>query len=245
MRIGIDPGHGGKDPGAIGQEGLRESDVNLAVALHLEKMLKINGFDTVLTREKDIYLKLSQRSDILNTEKSSVAISIHVNSSRNPSAKYVSTFIHARGGKAEALAKIVQSQLVAVTGWQDGGVRVANFHITRETKMPAILLEQGFIKNYQHEKWLRSLDNQKKLAEAVARGVCQFYGKPYQEMEENRYSLIGKKIEDDAEIEFEGKKISGGIIEGTAVVGVRALAEMLGLKVDYDPVAKKVTLKRF
>ena len=43
MRIGIDPGHGGKDPGAIGQEGLRESDVNLAVALHLEKVLKFNG----------------------------------------------------------------------------------------------------------------------------------------------------------------------------------------------------------
>lgn len=243
MKIGIDSGHGGKDPGAIGSAGLKEKDATLAVGLELDEMLRFNGFETVLTRTKDVFMELADRSNLLNKAKCDLAVSIHVNSATSKTANYISTFIQARGGKAETLAIFVQRHLAAATSWPDGGVRVQNLHMTRETAMPAILVELGFISNLDQEKWLAVPENQKKLAEAIAKGVCDFAGSPYVKETE---SLIGEDFDADARVVYKGKELSAGIVmlkaEGKTFVELRALAELLGLAVSYDNATKTVTL---
>jgi N-acetylmuramoyl-L-alanine amidase len=91
--IVIDPGHGGSDPGAIGKSGLQEKEVNLAVALALQKLLKDKaGIDAVLTRESDIYVGLDDRTVIANQKRADLSVSIHSNSHRDRRRGGVETF---------------------------------------------------------------------------------------------------------------------------------------------------------
>lgn len=183
MKIGIDPGHGGFDPGAIGPTGLYEKDVTLGISLELAKILR-EKVDVMLTRETDVAIsgtrnatrELQAKTNRLNTAGCDLAVSIHINSSLNREACYISTFIQGVGGEAERLAKEVQSQLVQVTGWPDGDVREKNLHMTRETKMPAILVECGFISSPAQEAQLRQPETQKKLARAIAAGILDYLG---------------------------------------------------------------------
>ena len=87
--VAVDPGHGGKDPGASANN-VREKDVNLAIGLALEQVLKSKGFDVVMTRRTDVYLKLQERTDIANKANADVFVSVHVNAL--PSAKRASGF---------------------------------------------------------------------------------------------------------------------------------------------------------
>jgi len=91
----IDPGHGGKDPGAIGPSGLKEKEVTLGIALYLEKLLKGAGIPTYLTRSKDEFVYLEDRADFANQKNGFVFVSLHANSVLNhrPSAKGIETFV--------------------------------------------------------------------------------------------------------------------------------------------------------
>ncbi len=92
-RIVIDPGHGGHDPGAIGPSGLKEKDVVLRIAKRLSKELKKRGYEVFLTRERDIYLPLEERTAIANTKKADLFVSIHANASRKRGARGIETYI--------------------------------------------------------------------------------------------------------------------------------------------------------
>ena len=92
-RIVVDPGHGGKDPGAIGQTGLQEKDVVLAIGLHLTKKLKDElGIDAVMTRSTDVFIELQERTAIANQVGADLFVSIHANASLNRSASGVETY---------------------------------------------------------------------------------------------------------------------------------------------------------
>ncbi|MCK5511453.1 MAG: N-acetylmuramoyl-L-alanine amidase [Thermodesulfovibrionia bacterium] len=92
-RVVIDPGHGGEDPGAIGPHGLKEKDVALAIAKKLGRILrKKYNMETILTRERDVYVPLEERTAIANSKKGDLFISIHVNSSRNRKLKGIETY---------------------------------------------------------------------------------------------------------------------------------------------------------
>ena len=176
LLIGIDPGHGGTDPGALG---LAEKDITLPICLALAAELKKQGIETVLTRQTDKYVSLADRTNLLNAKKVNYAVSVHINSSTDPEPDYLSTFIYAKGGKAEKLAEKVQGSLVKATGFKDGGVRVKNLHMVRETKMPAILVEAGFISNPAQEKWLQQ--NPGVVAKGIAKGICDYLGITFKE----------------------------------------------------------------
>ncbi len=92
-RIVIDPGHGGRDPGAIGPSGVMEKDVVLKVAKRLRKKLERRGYKVFLTRERDIYLPLEERTAIANTKKADLFVSIHANASRKRGARGIETYI--------------------------------------------------------------------------------------------------------------------------------------------------------
>jgi hypothetical protein len=180
LATGIDPGHGGSDPGGLGPTGLKEKDVNLSVSLLVIELLKAHGMDVVATRTTDIYLSLKERSDMLNNEKVDLVVSIHVNRVADPAANYVANFIIARGGQAEKAAKIIQEELRAATGWpgpaSKDGVIVSNLHMVRETKAPAVIVEMGFISNPEQEKQLKNQEFHKVLATAIARGIVKYFG---------------------------------------------------------------------
>ena len=233
MRIGIDPGHGGSDPGAVGPSGLQEADVNLDVGLRINQILEVNGLEVITTRTGDRYINLFERTKILNHAKCDYVISIHCNSSTFPEPDYVSTFIQGRGGEAEKLAKGIQRHLVDATGWADGGVRVKNLHMTRETDSPAILVEMGFISNPDQEARLKQEGMRKALALSIALGILDY--------------LKIKPLEVDsslplATIKAEGRLIGGVNIRGRIYAPVRALAEALGRGVEWDDATKTVTV---
>ncbi|MGC8938578.1 MAG: N-acetylmuramoyl-L-alanine amidase, partial [Thermodesulfovibrio sp.] len=93
-KIVIDPGHGGKDPGAIGPSGLKEKDVTLDIALKVKELLKNEpSFEVILTRDRDVFIPLNERTEIANRLQADLFISIHANASSNSYARGIETYI--------------------------------------------------------------------------------------------------------------------------------------------------------
>lgn len=175
-KIGIDPGHGGSAPGAVAANGLQEKVVTLAVGLLLQQLLQKAGVAVVMSRTGDQDVSLADRAALFNREQVDLVISLHVNSTGTPEPNYVSTFILAPGGEAEKIARLIQAEVVAATGWPDGGVRQANFYILRETDAPAVLVEMGFISNTSVATQLATPAMQQTLAVAIFRGLAAYLG---------------------------------------------------------------------
>lgn len=172
MRIVIDPGHGGKDPGAIGKSGLKEKDVNLAVGITVAAMLQQAGAQVLMTRNRDIFIELDKRAKIANDFKANYFISIHCNSATAASAHGTETYCYRFGGEGEKLAKTIQAAVVAGLGTADRGVKAANFAVLRDTAMPAALIEMAFISNKTEEGLLRN--RQLDFAKAIAEGIKKY-----------------------------------------------------------------------
>lgn len=187
-----------------------------------------SGQGVFMTRNEDAFLDLKPRSYLLNKNMVDLAVSIHCNASTNRAANYIATFIQGVGGQAEILAKHVQSKLVAATGWPDGGVRVQNLHMTRETQMPAILVECGFISNPDQEAQLRSVTTRDKLAKAIAEGIGDY---------------LGPSKEQAMRIIVKGKEIEGKSIDGVTWVPLREIVELLNEKVEWQGPDKPVIVE--
>jgi N-acetylmuramoyl-L-alanine amidase len=184
LKVGIDAGHGGDDPGAISrirpelkdQLYTEEADVALEIAKRVQGILLACDHEAVMTRTNDVSVPLRERTNILNAAKCDIAVSIHLNSTTNPMANYIATFIQATGGQAQKIANYIQPKITAASGWANGGVRAQNLHMTRETNMPAVLVELGFISNPDEERQLNDSAFKGKLAVAIADGILQYAG---------------------------------------------------------------------
>ena len=180
--ICIDPGHGGKDPGAVGH-GVREKDVVLEVAIELGMLLEHAGCDVMLTRIDDVFLELGDRADIANRLGADAFISVHANASTSAQAEGIETF-HFRGSRrGQALASAVQSALVTAFCPPNGrhksrGVKDAGFAVLRQTEMPSALVECEFVSHPEQARFLADAKNQRALAVAIARGVLGYLRVP-------------------------------------------------------------------
>ncbi|GAB6990234.1 N-acetylmuramoyl-L-alanine amidase family protein [Paenibacillus pini] len=171
----IDAGHGAKDPGTSGVTGKKEKAFNLAVALKVDKLLKQeSGIDGVLTRSDDTFLELKDRVKIASDLKADLFISIHANSAGSSVATGTETYYQRESSKA--LAKVMHKYLVQATGLTDRGVRYGNFHVIRETKMPAVLLEVGYLSNKNDESALFSEALQNRVAQGIVKGIKEYLG---------------------------------------------------------------------
>lgn len=111
----LDPGHGGKDPGAIGPTGLREKDVVLAIARMVrERLARIPGFDVRMTRESDVFIPLEERTAMANEVRADIFVSLHINSSTNRKAEGISTYVLSRATDQEALEVAARENGVSV-----------------------------------------------------------------------------------------------------------------------------------
>lgn len=183
MKVCIDPGHGGRDPGAIGKNGTKEKDITLAIAKKLKYILE-DGIkaQVILTRESDklpwgqrsIQEDLKARCNIANKNMADIFLSIHCNSSQRDTAEGVETYYYKYSKKGFLLAFEVQKSISQMLKLVNRGVKFANFYVLRETKMPAILVECGFINNPKEEAILRNEAFQIQMAMAIANGVASY-----------------------------------------------------------------------
>ncbi len=179
MRVAIDPGHGGSDPGAVGPAGSREADINLAVSLKLKSLLEVNDREVIATRQTDTDCsapgaeasqELQARCDVANMAGVDLFISIHCNAAASPDAHGTETWYY---GAGNSLADSVQRRLVAC-GLANRGVKQGNLYVLKYTDMPAILVEAAFISNPEEERLLNDADFQHSVAMAIARGIEDF-----------------------------------------------------------------------
>lgn len=172
----IDAGHGGSDPGAVGN-GLREKDINLDIALRAKQQLEAAGFKVVLTRSKDEFLSLQQRSSMANSLNADLFISIHVNSATSASAQGIETYWYDKyeAQNSQRLATLVQQEIIKQTKAKNRGVNKGNFHVIRETKMPSVLIETGFISNKQDAQKLKSATYKNQIVKGIVAAVKRYF----------------------------------------------------------------------
>ncbi|SUO99589.1 Sporulation-specific N-acetylmuramoyl-L-alanine amidase [Tissierella praeacuta] len=177
VKVHMDFGHGGKDPGAVG-DGLKEKDITLAVGLKIGEILKRHNVEVSYSRTTDTFIELSDRAKMANQAKADIFVSIHVNSATNTSARGVETFSHTGSSKGAILAKDIQDSIIQDKIFTvNRGIKTANFAVLRLTKMPSALAELGFISNSEDAKILRN--KQSEIAESVAKGILKNLGIRY------------------------------------------------------------------
>ncbi|MCM3162608.1 N-acetylmuramoyl-L-alanine amidase [Metabacillus litoralis] len=174
--ITIDPGHGGKDSGAIGF-GLQEKEVVLDVGLQVQKLLEAEGAKVIMTRKDDTFLDLPERAAVANNAKSSIFISLHINAATSESANGTETYWNGNYESAESkkLAEKIQNRLIEKLGTRNRGVKDAGFYVIKYTKMPSVLAELGFISNEAEAAKLKTAQFRKNAAEAILLGVLDYY----------------------------------------------------------------------
>ena len=177
VRVVVDPGHGGSDPGAIGSAGYREKDINLAISQYLVRFLKEYGATVQLTRSGDYYLSLAERVAISNGSGAEIFVSIHCNSFGDSSKQGVETFYHAKSPQSKSFAQHVQEQLVSLRPCIDRKAKEGNLYVLRENLALAILTEVAFISNPQEEALLADPEYQQKVGRAIADGIEAFLEK--------------------------------------------------------------------
>jgi N-acetylmuramoyl-L-alanine amidase len=169
----IDPGHGGKDPGAIGLGGLREKDVILPLSKRLAEVLQQNGVQVVMTRNSDYFVSLQGRVDMAERARASVFVSIHANAV-GPGRSDVSGLETYYYDSGLGLARAVHNNILQNVNVKDRGVRRARFYVLRKSSMPSILVETGYLTGREDVVKLRSTAYQNQMAEAIARGILQY-----------------------------------------------------------------------
>jgi len=170
--VAIDPGHGGKDPGAIGATGLVEKDVVLDVGLRLRDVLRRQSVRTVMTREADVFVDLADRVPLALRAGATVFVSVHANASTRGVIRGVETY-YLKPNSLQ-LATWIQEEMGRSLGIPDRGIRTANFKVLRDSPVPAVLVEIGYLTNLEDEALLRTPAFRQKVAEAIARGVVRF-----------------------------------------------------------------------
>jgi N-acetylmuramoyl-L-alanine amidase len=190
LKIGIDPGHGGSAPGAVGPTGLTEKEINLDTSLFLRDYVEANGATAYPTRTTDVYISLSDRSSYFNSVPVDRAISVHHNAASNRSANYTGVHVYlghgwlTAGDLAYDVVHRLEDHVHIGFVWSNcspyrEGVHEDDFHMVRETNMPAILTENSFVSNWPEEYRLYDSNYLYQNAWAIYAGTCNHYSSAY------------------------------------------------------------------
>ena len=190
----LDPGHGGRDPGAV-YNGLREKDLNMSIYRKLRSELEKLGYTVLTSRDSDVYVDyVTERSEMVNKTDADLFISIHFNATGVPGANRsgVETYIYepdddikprinkvahddpTRLSESKRLADNIHNSVVSVAGANDRGVHGSNYAVLRETAKPAVLLELGYMDSPEYKK-ISDDKYQNKLVEGIVTGLRNFY----------------------------------------------------------------------
>ncbi len=170
----IDAGHGAYDPGAV-SGGVMEKHLAFDTARRLERFLDKRGVRTVMTRDRDRFIPLSERVQVANRRSKAIFVSIHYNSATNRSAQGVETYFYTR--QSGLLAAYVHSHILYKVRPQNRGLKRNDFHVIRNCRHPSILVEGGFLSNYTERQKCLDPAYRQKLAEAIGEGILRYSGK--------------------------------------------------------------------
>ena len=177
MKVVIDLGHGGHDPGAVGKGGTKESDVVLKIGKYLESMLKDVDLDVRFTRISDKYVSLSDRVRLANGYGVDYFVSIHVNSCSDSSVRGVEVWQYSSDEKLEQFSSGVCEDISKVLKIRNRGIKYSKgLYVLKNTLMKAALIEVDFISNEECEKDLNDESNIKVIAEAFKDNLLELYG---------------------------------------------------------------------
>ena len=177
LRVCIDPGHGGSDPGTV-NGALYEKDVVLDVGLRLKKLLLNAGYEVIMTRENDTYLTPRQKAGVGNGAKADIFVSLHCNSAASEQANGTETLTFDEDGMSFKLGESIQKKLTLALGLRNRGVKVRKeLTVLNSTKMPAALAEVAFISNANEKLMLTRPEFKQRAAKAVFDGIEDYFGK--------------------------------------------------------------------
>lgn len=174
-KIVLDPGHGGMDESACSNQNVREKDVNLETAFQLKNLLEQAGAAVVLTRTDDHFIGLYERAQIANDHRADLFVSIHVNYQFDPAIRGSEIYHFPDKETSQELAKLVSQNLSSATGLPMHGVIPNDFVVIRETEMPGVLVELGYLSNYREVAAIRTSEFKKNAARGIFQGIVDFY----------------------------------------------------------------------
>ena len=172
-RVCFDFGHGGSDPGAIGLGFIQEKDLVYEIGLITAAILQAMGVDLVFTRTRDNYVTLKSRCDISNNSESDLFVSLHCNAFNKSTAKGFEVFHYPGSMKGKEVSEIILNGIVESGLYTaNRGVKTSNsFYVLKGTRAAAILIELGFITNYEDLEIIQS--NKSKIAEVLANSIIK------------------------------------------------------------------------
>jgi N-acetylmuramoyl-L-alanine amidase len=198
-RAVIDPGHGGENTGTRGRtSGVYEKTLVLDIAFRVERLLREQGVEVVMTRRSDVFVELSERAAIANRARADAFVSIHLNWAADASVNGVETFYMPRVGEASAvrasarfdngqrfagnendganelLSQHVHRALLSATGAADRRVRGARFAVLRDARIPATLVECGYLSNAAEERRVLTEEYRERIARGIANGIVSY-----------------------------------------------------------------------
>ncbi len=179
--IVLDPGHGGPDSGAVGINGLRETDVVLDISKTVERYLGAKGVKVLMTRSVEKDVTLNERVVMANKSNADAFVSIHANATRGfrTDVSGIESYFFT-GFYGKKLAAKIQDELLYVSpGSPDRGVRQSRFFVIRKTNMPAALIEVGFLTGKYDSKFLAQESHRTKVAFAIAKGILNYLRESY------------------------------------------------------------------
>ena len=197
--VAIDAGHGGRDGGTAGPDGVMEKTLNLDLARRVRRRLAEEGFEVRMTRESDEFLELDERSARAAAWGADVFVSIHLNSSADPASRGVETYVLSKAGFASTnaddqrpssryrpsggnrhdaasavLGFFVQRRIVETAGAEDRGLRHARFAVLRQAPCAAVLVEGGFLSSPDEARQLTDPAHRDRIADGIARGAADY-----------------------------------------------------------------------
>jgi len=173
--ITIDPGHGGRDPGAVGIGNIYEKEIVLDISLQVAELLERQGARVLLTRRDDREIDLEPRVQVANRANANIFVSIHANaiSMSRPDVNGVETYYYSSVA-GRTLAEAIQNSMLEATNMNNRGVKEARFYVLRRTRMPAALVEVGFVTGREDAALLADPAFRQRMAAAIARGILQY-----------------------------------------------------------------------
>lgn len=236
-KVWIDAGHGGKDPGAVGN-GLQEKDIALTVSLGVKQFLEAEyeGVQVQLSRSTDVFLELKERTDVANKAGADLLVSIHCNAGGGAGGFESFRYTNASAA-SRSLQNVLHTEIMAALkpfGVIDRGQKAANLHMVRESKMPAVLTENLFIDVASDAAKLRREEVIDRLITCHVAGIAKYLGLKKKE---------GFPVSNKVNVLVNGKSIKDGKLEvGTVYVPLRAVGEAIGARIGWDNQTKTATL---
>lgn len=208
VKIFIDPGHGGTDPGAVGNS-LLEKDLTLTISLKIRDLLNsYENTEVKLSRDKDKTLSLKERTDMANSWGADFLFSIHINAGGGTGFE---SFIHSNSSAASiAHQNVIHPEIMKLIDLKDRGKKRGNLHMVRESKMPAILTESGFIDSANDAAKLKQDSYLNKIAQGHVNGLINAFGLKKKEGVSN----VAEQALNEAQEAVRQKAIKLGITDG-------------------------------